>query len=184
MKFSALGIQILAGANKQAIAAANSAGLDFVRAEGFIFSHIADEGMMESDAGKLLRYRTAIGADKVLIFTDIKKKHSSHAVTNDLTIVDIGKAAEFFMSDGLVITGSTTGTEADLNEISSVKSKSSLPILVGSGINEKNIGVYFDHADGFIIGSYFKKRGNWKNSLDAERIRNFMNKLKSLRERS
>jgi len=37
------GIQILAAANKEAIAVAHSANLDFVRAEGFVFAHVADE---------------------------------------------------------------------------------------------------------------------------------------------
>ncbi len=36
-----IGIQILAGANKEALAAANSAGLDFIRAEGFVFGHVS-----------------------------------------------------------------------------------------------------------------------------------------------
>lgn len=69
------GIQILAGANKEALAVAKAADLQFIRAEGFVFSHIADEGTMNSDAGELLRYRKQIGADKILVFTDIKKKH-------------------------------------------------------------------------------------------------------------
>ena len=81
------GIQILAGANKDALAAAHSAGLDFVRTEGFVFAHIADEGLMESDAGELLRYRKHIAAEKILIFTDIKKKHSSHSITADVDII-------------------------------------------------------------------------------------------------
>lgn len=51
------------------------AGLDFIRAEGFVFSHVADEGLLDACAGDLLRYRKNIGADRVLIFTDIKKKH-------------------------------------------------------------------------------------------------------------
>ena len=69
------GVQILAGANKEALAVAKAAGLDFIRAEGFVFSHIADEGTMNSDAGEVLRYRKQIEADDVLVFTDIKKKH-------------------------------------------------------------------------------------------------------------
>jgi hypothetical protein len=69
------GIQILSGANKAAMAVAKAAGLDFIRAEGFVFSHIGDEGMIDSDAGELLRYRRHISAENILIFTDIKKKH-------------------------------------------------------------------------------------------------------------
>ena len=64
-----------AGANREALAVAKAAGADFVRVEGFVFSHVGDEGWMDSCAGDLLRYRRNIGADNVLVFTDIKKKH-------------------------------------------------------------------------------------------------------------
>ena len=55
---------------------AQASGADFIRAEGYVFSHVADEGWMDSCAGELLRYRKLIGAENVLVFTDIKKKHS------------------------------------------------------------------------------------------------------------
>ncbi|CAG2199023.1 TUBB [Mytilus edulis] len=60
-----VGVQILAGANKQALAVAKAAGLDFIRAEGFVFSHVADEGIMNACAGDLLRYRKQIGGKYV-----------------------------------------------------------------------------------------------------------------------
>ena len=45
----------------------------YVRAEGFVFSHVADEGLMNACAGQLLRYRKQLGIDdKVAIYTDIK----------------------------------------------------------------------------------------------------------------
>lgn len=99
------GIQILACGNKQAIAVAQSTGAHFIRAEGFVFSHVADEGFTDANAGQLLRYRKCIEADQVLVFTDIKKKHSSHAITSDVSLVETAHAAEFFMSDGVILTG-------------------------------------------------------------------------------
>ena len=52
-----------------------AADAQFIRAEGFVFSHVADEGWIDACAGELLRYRRNIGADKILVFTDVKKKH-------------------------------------------------------------------------------------------------------------
>ena len=46
------GIQILAGANTEAMAVAHAAGLDFIRAEGFAFAHVADEGIIQSSAAE------------------------------------------------------------------------------------------------------------------------------------
>ncbi|MEM6807013.1 MAG: BtpA/SgcQ family protein, partial [Bacteroidota bacterium] len=111
------GIQILAGANKAALAAAFAADMDFIRAEGFVFGHLADEGMMQSDAAELLRYRKMIGAEHIRIFTDIKKKHSSHAISQDIDLMETAKAAMFFKSDGLIITGNATGEEANIMDV-------------------------------------------------------------------
>lgn len=174
------GIQILAGANKQALAAAYSAGLDFIRAEGFVFAHIADEGILESDAGELLRYRKQIGAEDILIFTDVKKKHSSHTITNDVSISETAKTAEFFLSDGVIITGTSTGEEANVDEIKSVRESTKLPVLIGSGLTSGNIENYFEPADGFIVGSYFKKDGLWKNQVDPQRVKKLIHAVKKL----
>ncbi len=45
-----VGIQILAAANIESMAVAHAAGLDFIRAEGYAFAHIADEGLIEAQA--------------------------------------------------------------------------------------------------------------------------------------
>ena len=176
-----LGIQILAGANKDALASALAAGADFIRAEGFVFAHVADEGTFNSDAGEILRYRKQIQADNVLVFTDIKKKHSSHAITSDVDIVDTAKAAEYFLSDGVIITGSSTGKEPSLEEIHDVKEKVKIPVLAGSGITLNNVQDYLKLCDALIIGSYFKTDGNWVSPLDSTKIKNFMKKVNSLR---
>ena len=104
-----LGLQVLAGANREALAVAFAAGAAFVRCEGFVFAHVADEGLMESDAGALLRYRRAIGAEGVRVFADVKKKHSAHAITADVELADTAHAAEFFLADGVIVTGVATG---------------------------------------------------------------------------
>ena len=39
-----LGVQVLAGANREALAVAHAIGAAFVRVEGFVFAHVADEG--------------------------------------------------------------------------------------------------------------------------------------------
>lgn len=169
-----LGMQILAGANKQALAAAYSAGIDFIRCEGFVFAHVADEGIISSDAGELLRYRKQIDAENVFILTDIKKKHSSHTITNDVSLKETAHAAEFFNSDGLIITGSATGDEPKISDLDEVKGNCNLPIIIGSGITEQNFGKYKDKADAFIIGSYFKKEGIWVNEVESVRVESFI----------
>ena len=170
------GIQILSGGNMEALACAKAAGLDFIRAEGFVYAHVGDEGYIESCAGELLRYRKRIGAEDIKIYTDIKKKHSSHALTSDVDLNETAATAEFFLSDGVIITGSTTGKEPtveDLKEVEDLK----IPKLIGSGLTAENIGGFKQCADGFIVGSYFKKDGFWQNELDPERIKRFLSNM-------
>lgn len=70
-----------------------------------MFAHVGDEGFIESNAGELLRYRKYIDAQDILVFNDIKKKHSSHALTRDVSLVDTAEAAKFFLADGIILTG-------------------------------------------------------------------------------
>jgi membrane complex biogenesis BtpA family protein len=164
-----LGIQILAGANESALSVAQAVGAEFVRVEGFVFAHVADEGLIESCAGKLLRIRRELGAEGIRIFADIKKKHSSHSLTSDVDIVETAKAAEFFGADGLILTGTSTGKAADAKEVQEVKKAVGIPVWVGSGVTPQNLAQYAT-ADGWIVGSSLKKQGHWSNPLDPEAL--------------
>jgi membrane complex biogenesis BtpA family protein len=165
-----LGIQILAGANQAALAVAQACGASFIRVEGFVFAHVADEGLIESSAGKLLRYRKLIGADGIRVFADIKKKHSAHALTADVSLVETAKAAEFFLVDGVIVSGVATGEPTDAAEVRAVAVAVGVPVLVGSGVTSGNLRDY-DAADALIVGSDVKTGGVWSGRLDETRVR-------------
>lgn len=177
-----LGIQILAGANKEALAVAKAANFQFIRAEGFVFGHVADEGYIDACAGELMRYRKAIGAEDIFVYTDIKKKHSSHAITSDVDIDATAQAAEFFLSDGVIITGSSTGKAVYLHELKSLKDKIHIPVLIGSGVTADNVHEYWEYASAFIVGSYFKDNGYWENPISNHRLEKFMKAISLLRK--
>jgi len=164
-----LGVQILAAANREALAVAMASGAAFIRAEAFVFAHVADEGLLEAGAGELLRYRRAIGAESVRVFADIKKKHSAHAITADVSLVETARAAEFFLADGVIVTGSATGQAADPGEVAATSQTVAIPTIVGSGITPENLTRYAS-ADGFIVGSALKHDGLWSNPLDPARV--------------
>lgn len=164
-----LGVQVLAGANHEALAVARACGAAFVRVEGFVFAHVADEGLIEADAGELLRYRRAIGGEEVRVLADIKKKHSSHALTADVDLVETARAAEFFLADGVIVTGIATARAADPAEVAAVAGAVGVPTLVGSGLTPENLA-HYAAADGFIVGSSVKRGGLWSNPLDPVRV--------------
>lgn len=166
-----LGVQVLAGANHAALAVAHACDAAFVRVEGFVFAHVADEGVIEACAAELLRYRRALGAD-VAVFADIKKKHSAHAITADVSLVDTAHAAEFFLADGVIVTGTSTGRATDPQEVAAVAAAVDLPVLVGSGATPENVAEYAA-ADGVIVGSFVKTGGHWAQALDPVRVAAF-----------
>lgn len=171
-----VGIQILAGANKAALAVAFATGAHFIRVEGFAFASIADEGIMDvADAGPLLRERRRIDADHIAILADIQKKHSSHALTADLSIGDHARGADFMGADGVIVTGNHTGHAVDIAYLREVRGATELPLLVGSGVNPRNIRELFEYADAAIVGSSIKQGGNWANQLDINRCKELTN---------
>jgi hypothetical protein len=175
------GIQILAGANREALAVALAAELTFIRVEGFVFAHVADEGIIESSAGELLRYRTALHADHIAVICDLKKKHSAHAITSDVSIAETAKAAEFFLADGVIVTGPSTGQPTDLDDLRAVRAATTLPLFVGSGTTVENVASYLEIADAVIVGSTFKVDGRWSNVIDADRVKQFMDEVRKAR---
>ncbi len=174
-----LGVQVLAAANQQALAVALACQAEFIRVEGFAYAHVADEGWIDGCAGQLLRSRDQWKANHVRIFADIKKKHSSHAVTADLTLEDIAHGCEFFQADGLIVTGSATGQPANAAEVRGLSRATSLPVLVGSGITADNLKEYGD-AQGWIVGSWVKQGGHWDAPLDTSRLASLVHSWRQL----
>lgn len=42
---------------------------------------------------------------------------SSHAITSDVSVLETMKAAEFFQSDGVILTGGATGQSPSVSEL-------------------------------------------------------------------
>ena len=105
---------------------------------------------------------------------------SSHAITSDVSLVETAKAAEFFLSDGVIVTGTATGDPANHHDMLEVKKSVDLPVLVGSGVTSENVHQYIQ-ASGLIIGSYFKEGGHWSGPVDLTRVKSFMAKVERSR---
>jgi predicted TIM-barrel enzyme len=135
------------------------------------FAHIADEGLIESSAAELLRYRRAIGAERVQIWADVKKKHSSHAITADIGVAETARAAEFMRADAVIVTGTVTGEGPRPDDVAAVRRATTLPVWLGSGATPANVAALSAFADGFIVGSAFKAGGRWTGPVQASRVR-------------
>lgn len=177
-----VGVQILAGANVEAMAVAHAAGLDYVRVEAYAFAHVADEGIIESSAAELLRFRRKIGADGVRVWADVKKKHAAHSITADVSLGETAHAVEFMLGDAVIVTGSTTGEPPRAADVREAKSHCRIPVLLGSGVTVENVSEFYSTADGFIVGSYFKESGLWSNTVERARVERLADAVRRLRE--
>ena len=178
----ALGIQVLSGGNREALAVALAAGAGFIRCENFVFAHVADEGLLDrAEAGPLLRYRRAIGAGHIRVLCDIKKKHAAHVITADVSLADAVHGAEIFGADGVIVTGAATGRPTDADDVSEARAATRLPVLVGSGVTPEAVEGLFEHADGLIVGSHIKRGGLWSNPIDAGRCRRLIKSVERAR---
>ena len=176
-----IGIQILEAANITSLEIAAEADLDYIRVEAYVFAHVGGSGVIHGSAGKILRRRKELNAEHIKVFADVKKKHGSHSLTIDLDITDEIRQAEFFLVDGVIITSQFTGLNPDKEDLQKAKSVTRLPILIGSGMTAENIKDYLPLADGFIVGSYFRKDGKFLEILEPERLGKFMQAFTSAR---
>lgn len=178
-----MGIQMLEAANITSLEIAAEADLDYIRVEAYVFAHVGGSGVINGSAGKILRRRKELAAEHVKVFADVKKKHGSHSLTIDLDIRDEIMQTEFFLADGVIVTSQFTGINPDKNDLLKAKSATQLPVLIGSGMTPENIPEYLPLADGFIVGSSFRKDGKFLEMLEPERLDRFMKVFVTERKR-
>jgi len=180
--YGPIGIQMLEAANLTSLEIAADADLDYIRVEAFVFAHVGGSGIINGSAGRILRRRKELNAEQIKVFADVKKKHGSHSLTIDLDIKDEIMQAEFFLADGVIVTSQFTGVNPDKNDLIKAKKATKLPVLIGSGMNVNNITEYLPLADGFIVGSYFRKEGKFLGKLEEGRLNRFMDLFVSTRK--
>jgi uncharacterized protein len=104
------------------------------------------------------------------VLADVKKKHAAHAITADVPLADTARAAEFFLADGVVVSGTETGRETLPEDVEAVARAVAIPTFIGSGVTPANARLY-PLAAGLIVGSWAKREGHWANPVDADRAR-------------
>jgi len=167
-----VGINLLRNGCIGALSLAEAFELDFIRVNVLNEAYITDQGIIEGCAPYLMRFRNYLGS-KVAVLADVHVKHSYPMLQRPVeeSAVD---AEERGMADAIIITGSRTGNPPSLEEVKAVKEKVKIPVLIGSGLTPDNAKVLLKHADGAIVGTYFKEKGKIENPVDPERVKKLM----------
>lgn len=175
-----VGVNVLANGAEQAIAIAQAADAQFIRVNQWVNAYVANEGIIEGPAAKVTRYRAWLRATQIKIFTDVHVKHGSHAIVGDRTIEEMTRDAEFFNADAVIATGQRTGDAAQTDEVRTIGNATHLPLLIGSGVTQDNVGELFKVAQGVIVASSLKEEGVWWTPVSEAKVRAFMDVVDAL----
>jgi hypothetical protein len=182
-----LGICILWNDYETALAIAKIAEFNFIRVPVFVDKVKTVYGIFSGKAKEVIDFRKKINAEDILIFADVQVKHAEHLIKRSLSVAIREAIAK--KADAVIITGKWTGdppTVKDVNEAK--KTAKNIPVILGSGITTGNIKKYC--ADAFIVGSYFKGKGNpqekdfhnifsYKAKIQKSRVKKFVSVLKT-----
>jgi len=161
-----IGVNCLANAVQVSVAVAAAAEGDFVRANQWVNAYVANEGLIEGEAGKVSRHRRSIDASNVSVWADVHVKLGSHAITADRSLAQQAKDAAWFDANALIVTGERLGDLPLTEHLIEIGGATSLPIVVGSGVRVENLSLIFQHAQAVIVGSSIKIGGVWHGAMD------------------
>jgi hypothetical protein len=163
-----VGVEILLNDPMASLAVAHMADASFIRTDYFVDPMERPEhgGRMDIDPESLMRYRTAIGADAVLVLADIQVKYAR--MLEPRTLRRSAELARERGADAIVVTGTVTGEPPSLEQIQQAQEGADkTPVLIGSGLDASNAPALLAAADGAIVGTSLK-RGD---AVDADKVK-------------
>lgn len=153
---------------EEALAIAKECSASFIRTPVFVDTLINYNGIISPCSAKVIKYRTAVKAEDVKIMADIHVKHY-FMLDKDIDIRTSARWAERQGADAIIVTGITTGAETDMKDLEDVRSVIHVPLIVGSGINKKNIEEQMKISNGLIIGTSLRTDGDMTKPIDPVR---------------
>jgi uncharacterized protein len=176
-----VGINLLANAAIGSLAIAKASGARFIRVNQWVNAYVSNEGVIEGESAKALRYRKVIDAEDVAILADVHVKHGSHAMVGDRSVSEQAKDVEFYDADVAIATGNRTGDSVPDEEIAAIRVGTRLPIIAGSGVTIANAKHILGMLDGAIVGSSLKRDGVWWNPVELSRVEALVGEVEALR---
>jgi membrane complex biogenesis BtpA family protein len=175
-----LGINVLRNDGLSALAVAHASGAQFIRVNVLCGARVADQGILHGIAHDLHRDRVMLGAkDTIRVFADVDVKHSAPLAARPLED-EVSDTLHRGLADALIVSGSGTGRATDPSHVAAARAAAggAAPVFVGSGVTADTLADYLPHADGFIIGSAFKRGGDARGPVEAARVRELMARLR------
>ncbi len=165
-----LGVNVLRNDAAAALAIAAATGADFVRVNVLAGAVVADQGIVEGNAHRWLRYRREIEAERVSIAADVRVKHAAPLGARPL----VDEAADLVHRAGasaVIVTGKATGASADPADADAVRPVlAGAPLWVGSGVSLASAPTWRARADGAVVGTALHADGRLEAPVDPARV--------------
>ena len=172
-----IGLNILRNSCVEALDIACSHDTDFIRVNAYLEPVIAPEGFLQPVAHTVAMLKSMYNC-KTKIFADVNVKHGVHLLPLDMALYNTCTRG---LVDGVIISGEATGLFTPPSNVYLAKKicKDKL-VIVGSGVNEDNIGLYIGLADAVIVGTSIKINNITSNPIDEEKARRLVIKARKL----
>ncbi len=176
-----MGVNLLANGAVAGLSVAKPVQADFIRVNQWVNAYVANEGFVQGESAKAMRYRSNIDAEAVHVFADVHVKHGAHAMVGDRPVQEQAGDVEFFDADVAIATGNRTGDPTPVEEIEAIQEGTFLPVIIGSGLNADNAPRLLKVADGAIVGSSLKHEGGWWGTVDVDKVAELVEAVESIR---
>ncbi len=169
-----LGINVLRNDGLSALAVAHAVGASYIRVNVLSGACLTDQGIITGKAAELMRYRKQIGAGGIKVLADVRVKHAAALAERPLD-EEVDELVKRASADGVIVSGTGTGRPTDPALAQAVKELApGTPVWIGSGATPQSLAALAKHADGFIVGSYFKPGGETSRPIDLHKVIDFM----------
>jgi len=143
--------------------------------------YASDFGLWNTNPGETARHMMEVGRPDLRLLYNIVPEAAKYLAERD--IVEIAKTTVFnHRPDALCVSGLTAGAETDAQVL--LRVKKAVPdtvVFSNTGCRLENIEQQLAYADGAVVGTTFKVGGKFENPVDRQRVKAFMDKVKSIR---
>lgn len=172
-----IGVNVLRNDAQSAMAIASCVQAQFIRVNVLTGVMATDQGLIEGQAHQLLRYRRELGSE-VKILADVLVKHARPLGSPNLTTA-VQETIERGLADGVILSGWATGSPPSLEDLELASAAANgTPVFIGSGANWENIPQLIQAADGVIVSSSLKRRGQIEQPIDPIRVSQFVESMR------
>ncbi len=168
-----IGLNVLRNDAITGLAIASCVGAKFIRVNVYTGVMATDQGLIEGKAHEIQRYRRELGQD-IAIFADVLVKHALPLGKASLSMA-VQDTIERGLADAVILSGWATGFPPNIDDLQfAQKVAGDTPVLIGSGADMDNIGKLMSYADGVIVASSLKRKGDIRETIDPTRVSQFV----------